>query len=87
MTCIRAYFPGAKVSYSIRNYDGHGNYVCAQDIWFRHNSKMPFQVSILNLYNNGRVELYNHSRTVPVLTEKKLLNYLRRISMAGWYVE
>lgn len=81
--CIRAYFPEAQVSYSVRKVDGR--YVNAQDIYFYHRSKMPFQVSILNFYENGMTKLYNHSRTVPTLSEKNLLNYLRYLNNTGWY--
>lgn len=82
MTCIRAYFPEARVSYLVFK---DGWYVNAQDIWFFHKSRMPFQVSILNFYENGRTEVNNHSRTVHTVSEKKLLNYLRYLNNTGWY--
>lgn len=83
MTCIRAYFPEAQMAYSVRKLAGC--YVNAQDIWFFHKSKMPFQVSILNFYEDGRTQLSDHSRTVPSLSEKKLLDYLRYLNNTGWY--
>ena len=73
------------MTYSVRKVDGR--YVNAQDIWFYHKSKMPFQVSILNFYENGRAELYSHTRTALTLSEKKLLNYLRYLNNTGWYPE
>jgi hypothetical protein len=83
ITCIRAYFPEAQVSYSVRKVDGR--YVNAQAIYLYNSSKVPFQISILNFYENGRTELYNHSRTVPIISEKKLLNYIRYLNNTGWY--
>ncbi len=83
MTCIRAYFPEARITYSVRKFAGC--YVNAQDIWFFHKSKMPLQVSILNFYENGRTQLSDAFRTVPHLSEKKLLDYLRYLNNTRWY--
>ena len=83
MTCIRAYFPGAKVS---RHTDLFGK---AQKITLWHNKIFPHRLNVYNYYARDAVLIFPDKPTLPIyhadcLTERWLLRYLKKYNNNGW---
>lgn len=85
MTCIRAYFPGAKAS---RHIDLFGK---AQTITLRHAKISPHCLTVYNYYARDAVLVFPGKPTLPIyhadcLPERWLLRYLKKYNKNGWEV-
>lgn len=89
LTCVRAYFPGAKVKYISSN---NGD---LQRVTFSHPKKyFPHNMSLCNYYNTGETFLQAGILKYPIsiipdnpnpsLTEETLLKLLKRLNNRGW---